>query len=99
MEPFVSGTNPYVLGSIAPGASMSGSWIVRADSPAASNTLTLNASSSIPGGTVSKTVSITGPSGSGDGGSTGGGGSSGGGGGGGGKSDENYLQYRSDREI
>ncbi|KAB2947159.1 MAG: PGF-pre-PGF domain-containing protein [Candidatus Methanoperedens sp.] len=82
-----SGTNPYALGSIAPGASMSGSWTVRADSPAASNTLTLNAGSSIPGGTVSGTVSITGPSGSGDGGSSGSGGS--GGGGGGGRSGEN----------
>ncbi|MDL5503938.1 MAG: PGF-pre-PGF domain-containing protein, partial [Candidatus Methanoperedens sp.] len=81
-----SGTNPYALGSIAPGASMSGSWIVRATSPAASNTLTLNAISSIPGGTESGTVSITGPSGGGNSGSSGGGG---GGGGGGGRSGEN----------
>ena len=83
-----SGTNPYALGSIAPGASTSGSWVVRADSPAASNTLTLNAISSIPGGTIFDTLSITGPSSNG-GGSSGGGGSSSGGGGGGGGSDEN----------
>ncbi len=81
----VSGTNPYSLGTIAPGASQSGSWIVKADSPSSSNTFTLDVISTIPGGTVSKTVSISGPSG-GDGGNTGGGG---GGGGGGGKSDEN----------
>jgi len=46
--------------------------VVRADSPAASNTLTLNAISSIPGGTIFDTLSITGPSSNG-GGSSGGG--------------------------
>lgn len=89
-----SGTNPYSLGSIAPGASMSGSWVVSADSPASSNTLTLNAISSIPGGTISATLSITGPSGNGDGGSSGGGGGGSGGGGGGGKSEENYSNIQ-----
>lgn len=84
----VSGTNPYSLGTIAPGASQSGSWIVKADSPSSSNTFTLDVISTIPGGTVSKTVSISGPSG-GDGGNTGSSGG-GGGGGGGGKSDENF---------
>ena len=99
----VSGTNPYALGSIAPGASMSGSWVVRADTPAESNTLTLNGDSSIPGGTISSTLSISGPSGSRDSGNTGSGSGGGGGGGGGGKSDENStnieLIEKYDQEI
>jgi len=85
----VSGTNPYSLGTIAPETSQSGSWIVKADSPSSSNTFTLDVVSTIPGGTVSKTVSISGPSGGGD--SNTGGSGGGGGGGGGGKSDENYT--------
>lgn len=55
-------TNPYSLGTIAPAASKSGSWTVTATSPAASNTFTLSAGSTIPGGTVTKTAPITGPS-------------------------------------
>ena len=77
-------TNPYSLGTIAPAASKSGSWTVTATSPAASNTFTLSAASTIPGGTVTDTSSITGPS---DETPTT---SSGGGGGGGGTSGEAY---------
>ncbi|MGB2729071.1 MAG: hypothetical protein WBD09_11525 [Halobacteriota archaeon] len=56
-------TDPsHSLGTIAAGGgSESGYWIVSADSPASSNTLTLKVTSTLPGGTITKTVSITGP--------------------------------------
>jgi len=79
-----SGTTSYDLSTIAPGASKAGSWIVKADSPASSNTFTLSVTSTIPGGTVTTTKSITGPSSST---ST----DTSGGGGGGGTSAEAYA--------
>ncbi len=58
----VTGPSPYSLGTIAAGGgSESGYWIVSADSPGSSNTLTLKVTSTLPGGTITKTVAITGP--------------------------------------
>ncbi|MEZ5334616.1 MAG: PGF-pre-PGF domain-containing protein [Methanolobus sp.] len=82
-----SGTDPATLGTIAPTASSSGSWTVTADSPSTSNTFTLTVTSTIPGGTVSTTESVTGtPSSSSSTSSS----SGGGGGGGGGSTGETY---------
>ncbi|QLC50716.1 PGF-pre-PGF domain-containing protein [Methanolobus zinderi] len=83
-----SGTDPASLGTIAPGASSSGSWTVVADDPSSSNTLPLSVTSTIPGGTVTTSSSVVGPSTSSDTSSSSGGG--GGGGGGGGASGEEY---------
>lgn len=83
-----SGTDSYTLGTIAPGGSLVGSWVVMANTPLASNTFTLNVASTIPGGTVSNTTSITGPSSTDNSNSNTG--SGGGGGGGGGASNEKY---------
>ena len=61
-----TGSLSYSLGTIASGgASSSGYWVVKADSPAESNTFTVKITSSIPGGTVTETVSVTGSSSSG----------------------------------
>lgn len=81
-----SGSSPYSLGTMSPQASTSGSWVVSADSPSSSNTLTLSVTSTIPGGTVSTTASITGPDSTDQTSNSGGGG---GGGGGGSASSEN----------
>lgn len=75
-----SGSSSYAIGTLAPGASSLGSWVVTADSPSLSNTITLDTTSTIPGGTVSKTISISGPAGSTP--PSGGGGGGGGGDGG-----------------
>lgn len=56
-----SGISPHALGTLAPGASTSGLWVVTADYPSSSNTITLDTTSSRPGGTVSETISISGP--------------------------------------
>ncbi|MEA1908545.1 MAG: NEW3 domain-containing protein, partial [Euryarchaeota archaeon] len=47
-----TGTVSYNLGTIAPGANKAGYWIVTADDPNATNTLTVTVTSTIPGGTV-----------------------------------------------
>lgn len=58
----VTGPSPYTLGTIASGGgSKSGYWIVSADSPSSSNTITITVTSTLPGGTITKTVAITGP--------------------------------------
>jgi PGF-pre-PGF domain-containing protein len=55
-----TGSLSYSLGTIASGgASSSGYWVVKADSPVESNTFTVEITSSIPGGTVTEDVSVT----------------------------------------
>ena len=53
-----SGTTSYNPGTITPGASKSGNWIVTADSPNSTNTLTATATSTVPGGTVVDSCAI-----------------------------------------
>ncbi len=55
-----SGSTSYTFATLSGGESKSGYWTVSADSPGASNTLTLNVQSTLPGGTITKTVTITG---------------------------------------
>ena len=50
-----SGTSYYTPGTIAHGASKSGNWIVAADSPNSTNTLTATVTSTVPGGTITDT--------------------------------------------
>jgi hypothetical protein len=58
----VTGPSPYSLGTIASGGgTKSGYWIVSADSPSSANTITTTVTSTLPGGTITKTVAITGP--------------------------------------
>jgi PGF-pre-PGF domain-containing protein len=82
-----TGANPQSISSLAAGgAQSSGYWILTATSPSSTNTITLTINSSLPGGTTTKTYTITGPSTSSS--STDSGSSGGGGGGGGGTSGE-----------
>ncbi len=83
-----SGTSLYSLGSISPQGSTSGTWVVTADNPSATNTFTINVTSTIPGGTVSTTTSVSSSTTTSTTSSSSGGG--GGGGGGGGASGENF---------
>jgi PGF-pre-PGF domain-containing protein len=83
-----SGTSSYSLGSISAQGSTSGTWVVTADSPSTTNTFTMSVTSTIPGGTVSTTTSVSGPTTSSSSSSSGS--SGGGGGGGGGVSGESY---------
>ncbi len=55
------GANPYSIGTISPGASKSGYWILTASSPGSTNTLTVTVTSTVPGGTVVDSCAITGP--------------------------------------
>jgi hypothetical protein len=53
------GTASYDLGTIAPGANKAGYWIVTADSPNATNTLTVPVTSTALGGTVTGSYTIS----------------------------------------
>jgi uncharacterized repeat protein (TIGR01451 family) len=58
----VTGPSYYSFDTIASGGgSKSGYWVVSTDRPGSSNTLTINVQSTLPGGTITKTVAITGP--------------------------------------
>ncbi len=85
-----SGTSSYSLGSISAQGSTSGSWVVTADSPSATNTFTMSVISTIPGGIVSTTTSVSATTTSSSSSSSGSSGSGGGGGGGGSGSEENF---------
>lgn len=75
-----TGDNPQSKSSIAAGgAQSSGYWILTANSPSTTNTITLTVGSSLPGGTITETYTITGPSSNNDGSSGGGGGGGAGG--------------------
>ena len=54
------GTASYDFETIAPGANKAGSWIVTADSPNPTNTLTVTVTSTVPGGTVTDSYTIEG---------------------------------------
>lgn len=86
-----SGTSPLSLGTLPAGTSSSGSWVVVASSPSYSNSLVLTVTSTVPGGSVTSTSSITGPAVT----SSGSSGSSGGGGGGGGATGETFENVAS----
>jgi hypothetical protein len=53
-----TGAASYDLGTIAPGANKAGYWIVTADSPNPTNTLTVTVTSTVPGGTVTDSYTI-----------------------------------------
>lgn len=50
----------YTVGTLAPGSSTSGSWVLNADDPADTNEFIVTATSTIPGGEVESTCSVDG---------------------------------------